>query len=94
ECCFLKMLTLIIDRRLREYAEDQDLLPSTQNGFRPGYRTTNNPFILKTMVDTAKAMGKPLYVAYMDWTHAFPLTNRPMMWMKLNRMGIRGPLID
>lgn len=34
ECCMLKMLTLIIDRRLREGAEDIGVIPKTQNGFQ------------------------------------------------------------
>lgn len=42
ECCFLKMFTLLIEGRLREWCEQNDFLPPTQNGFRPGYRTSNN----------------------------------------------------
>ncbi|KIK56868.1 hypothetical protein GYMLUDRAFT_126498, partial [Collybiopsis luxurians FD-317 M1] len=70
------------------------LLLDTQNGFRPTYRTINNPLILKTLIDKAKAMGKPLYFAYMDWTNAFITTNRPMLWIKLASMGVKGSMID
>ncbi|KAJ3809850.1 hypothetical protein F5876DRAFT_26883, partial [Lentinula aff. lateritia] len=62
--------------------------------FRPTYRTTNNPLILRTMIDKAKSLGTPLYFAYMDWTNAFPSTDRSVMWIKLFSMGVKGPMID
>jgi hypothetical protein len=40
ECCMLKMLTLIIDRRLREGAEDIGAIPKSQNGFQVGNSTS------------------------------------------------------
>jgi hypothetical protein len=38
-CCMLKMLTLIIDRRLREGAEDIGAIPKSQNDFQEHLRT-------------------------------------------------------
>lgn len=46
ESCLLKMKTALIDRRFREWATKYEVLPDSQNGFRPGYRTNNNIFIL------------------------------------------------
>jgi hypothetical protein len=37
ECCLLKLLTLLIDRRVKEYATEANLIPETQNGFRATY---------------------------------------------------------
>ena len=42
----LKMM-LLIDRRFREWMTDTNPLPESQNGFREGYRTNNNTFILR-----------------------------------------------
>ncbi|KAJ3846584.1 hypothetical protein EV368DRAFT_14903, partial [Lentinula lateritia] len=70
------------------------LIPDSQDGFRPTYQTTNNPLILRTMVDKAEALGNPLYFAYMDWTNAFPSTDRSVMWIKLFSLGVKGPMID
>jgi hypothetical protein len=33
ESCLLKILTLLINRRLREWMEDRNILPDSQNGF-------------------------------------------------------------
>ncbi|KLO04485.1 hypothetical protein SCHPADRAFT_796585, partial [Schizopora paradoxa] len=94
QSCFLKVLTLMIDRRLRDWATETRAIPDLQNGFRPGYRTHNNSFILKCAIDKAKAMNKPLYVAFVDLTNAFPSTNREALWWKLYCKGVRGPIFD
>jgi hypothetical protein len=39
KCCLLKFLTLLIDRRVKEYAGKAKLIPETQNGFMATYRT-------------------------------------------------------
>ncbi|KAJ7127264.1 hypothetical protein C8R43DRAFT_897521, partial [Mycena crocata] len=93
ECCMLKMLTLIIDRRLREGAEAIGAIPKTQNGFQPDLRTNSNPFVLLCLIDKAEALGKPLYVAYLDLKNAFPGTDRSTLWVKLAKLGISGPMI-
>jgi hypothetical protein len=93
ECCMLKMLTLIIDRRPREGAEDIGVIPKTQNGFQAHLRTNNNPFVLLCLIDKAEDLGKPLYVAYLDLKNAFPGTDRSTLWVKLAKLGISGPMI-
>ncbi|KAJ7150527.1 hypothetical protein C8R43DRAFT_837599, partial [Mycena crocata] len=75
ECCMLKMLTLIIDRRIREGAADIGAIPSTQNGFQDGLRTNDNVFVLLCLIDKAQSLNKPLYVAYLDLKNAFPRKN-------------------
>jgi hypothetical protein len=94
ECCLLKVLTLLIDMRIREWAEKYDVLPASQNGFREKYRTHNNSFILRCAIDRARASGKPLYVAFVDLTNAFPSTDLPTLWMKLFAAGVTGALFD
>ena len=94
ECCLLKALTLLIDRRIRAWAEENAVLPDSQNGFREGYRTHNNSFVLRTAIEKARAEGKALYVAFVDLKNAFPSTHLPTLWLKLFRYGVSGPLFD
>ncbi|VDC04317.1 unnamed protein product [Peniophora sp. CBMAI 1063] len=94
ESIALKMLTLLVHRRLTQWADQHDLLPPTQNGFRQGYRTANNALVLRCLIEKAHAMKIPLYVAFVDVTNAFPSTDRDLLWVKLHRMGISGPMID
>ena len=66
ESCLLKVLTLLIAKRIRDWMEEQKLLPATQNGFREGYRTNNNAYILRCTIDKAHSMSKTLFVGFVD----------------------------
>lgn len=83
-----------MDKRIRAWAEATNRLPRSQNGFRPGFRTNNNAFILRCAAERAAAAGKKLYVASVDLANAFPSVDRPLLWIKLQRMGMQGPLLD
>jgi hypothetical protein len=47
ESCFLKILTLLIHRRIPQWAAARGLILDWQNGFRGKYRTNKDPFILR-----------------------------------------------
>ena len=94
ECCLLKVMTLLIDRRIRAWAEETRVLPDSQNGFREGYRTHNNSFVLRTAVEKARSENKALYVAFIDLKNAFPSTHLPTLWSKLYCSGVSGPFFD
>ncbi|KAF8174436.1 hypothetical protein K438DRAFT_1450032, partial [Mycena galopus ATCC 62051] len=87
ESCFLKLLTLLIHKRTTDWANSRGLIPNYQNGFREGYRTNNNPFILRSD-------GRTLFVAAVDATNAFLSTDQPTLWLKLVKMGMGGALFD
>ncbi|KAJ7766184.1 hypothetical protein B0H16DRAFT_1309564 [Mycena metata] len=94
ESCFLKALTILIHWCIFDWAEARGLIPPGQNGFRPGYRTNNNPFILRCLKKWARAHAFTLYVACVDFTNAFPSTDQPTLWLKLFRMGMGGKIFD
>ncbi|KAJ7737793.1 hypothetical protein DFH07DRAFT_752880, partial [Mycena maculata] len=93
-CCVLKLLTLLIHKRITKWAIARGLIPDYQNGFREGYRTNNNPFILRCVKEWARANGFTVYVAAVDATNAFPSTDHPTLWLKLIRMGMGGAIFD
>ncbi|KAI5895923.1 uncharacterized protein SCHCODRAFT_02491516 [Schizophyllum commune H4-8] len=94
ESCILKVATLLIDRRFREWAEGEKVIPASQNGFRPAYRNKANAFILRTAIEKARASGETLHVVFMDLSNAFPSTDQPLLWLKLLRRGATGPMSD
>ena len=94
ESCLLKMLTMLIEMRLTAWADWARVLPDSQNGFREGYRTSNNGFVLRCAIDRARAEGKALFVAFIDLKDAFPSTDVPTLWSKLYRLGVAGPIFD
>ncbi|KAJ6484125.1 hypothetical protein C8R45DRAFT_768631, partial [Mycena sanguinolenta] len=80
ESCFLKGYAIfhlgfqhiLVHWRILSWAEARSLIPPSQNGFRPGYRTNNNPFILQCLKEWARAHGQSLYVACVDFTNFIP----------------------
>jgi hypothetical protein len=94
ESCFLKGLTILVHWRIFDWAETRGLIPPYQNGFRPGYRTNNNPFILWCLKEWARAQGHILFVASVDFTNTFPSTDQPTLWLKLFCMGMGGKTLD
>ena len=94
ESCLLKLMTLLIHIRLTAWCEKYNLLPPSQNGFRNGYRTNNNTFILRCAVDRARAEGNTLFVMFADISNAFPSTEQSTLWLKLRSLGAGGMIFD
>ncbi|PIL33482.1 hypothetical protein GSI_04105 [Ganoderma sinense ZZ0214-1] len=94
ESCFLKTLTLLIDRRLREWADATGRLPDSQSGFRKGHRTANNAFVPQALIEKARHTNRTLFVVFLDLTNTFPTVDQPTLWLKLLQWGASGPLID
>jgi hypothetical protein len=90
----LKILTLLFDDRLREWADVNNIILNTQNGFCPGYCTDNNCFILISAIARAHAEGKPLYEFFGDMTNAFPYTDVSRLWVDMYAAGFLGPFFD
>lgn len=66
-----KLFNNLLQQRLNNYLENNNLLSQYQFGFRKDHRTTDNIFILKTLVN--KYLGKKkdnLYVCYVDFSKA------------------------
>lgn len=94
ECCMLKLMTLILEARIRGFVDATGAIPKTQNGFRSTYRTENNPFILRVAQETAHCESRPLYTAFVDLRNAFPSVDQSILWMKMLDKGISGPVFD
>ena len=94
ESCLLKLMTLLIHIRLTAWCDSHNLLPPSQNGFRGGFRTNNNAFILCCAVDRARAEGKTLFVMFADISNAFPSTDQSTLWLKLRSLGAGGMIFD
>ncbi|KAF7973841.1 hypothetical protein HWV62_14128, partial [Athelia sp. TMB] len=45
-------------------------------------------------IEKARASKLPLYVCFVDFSNAFPWTDRAALWLKLHGHGLGGPLFD
>jgi hypothetical protein len=90
-----KIYTGALARRLNGWAERKDTVTEFQMGFRKGRRTTDNIFILRTIVDKylARKRGK-IYWIFVDLQKAFDTVIREALWWKLSKEGISTAFIE
>lgn len=89
--CLGKLFTSIMQTRLNEYMESNGLYNKFQAGFRPGHRTTDHIFTIKTIVNKyIKGSKKKIYACFVDFSKAFDTVWRSGMFQKLLQLGIGG----
>ena len=49
-----KLFAMILDHRIAVWAEDEGIKAKGQTGFRKDFRTTDNIFVLKSLIDKQK----------------------------------------
>ena len=84
-----KKFSSVLGNRLREWAEN--VLSPAQTGFRKGYSTLDNIFILNNIISVvlSKRRGK-LYCAFIDFKAAFDSVDRQLLFKKLYSIGVNG----
>ncbi|KAJ3870338.1 hypothetical protein F5051DRAFT_470385, partial [Lentinula edodes] len=90
ESCTLKFASLLLHQKLCHVLSHANIIPPSQNGFRAGYRTNNNAFILRTLIDKSRSSGDSVYLAFVDISNAFPSTNQNSLWLRLEAYGLTG----
>ena len=88
-----KLYALTLNLRLSAWAESQGKRAQGQSGFRRGFRTTDNCFILRALVERARAKGIKLYICAVDLEKAFDSVDRQLLWAGLRRAGIEGRML-
>ena len=88
-----KIYTSILNRRITFYVNMYGKISEAQFGFREGYLTIDNAFILNSVIEKylSKEKGK-LYVCFVDFKRAFDSVNRQKLWCVLKADGLKGNL--
>ena len=89
-----KLYATILDQRLSTWAEDVGVRAQGQAGFRRAFRTTDNMFLLRSLVDQARGKGEKLYACFVDFKKAFDTVPRAQLWEHLHQLGIRGTFLS
>ena len=89
--CLGKLFNRLLQKRLDNFLENNNLLSPNQTGFRKGFRTTDNIFILKTVINKYlnRCNGK-VFVCFVDFKKAFDSVWRQALLFKLLDKGIGG----
>ena len=88
-----KLFSRVLNNRLSEWAEHYNVYIEAQTGFRPGMSTTDNIFILHSIITHLLNHGKKLYAAFVDFSKAFDYVVRDVLWYKLINIGVRGKIL-
>jgi len=86
---FSKIFSIMLDNRLRKWAENNNKLTDFQFGFRKEKSTVDCVFILQSIINKIiKCDKKKLFCAFIDFRKAFDLVYRNGIWVKLINYGV------
>jgi len=91
--CMGKIFESIMNRRMTFQSEATGSADPYQFGFTKSCRTSDNVFILDTIISHHKFKKKKLYVAFIDFSKAFDFVNRNFLYYKMISKGYGGKLL-
>ena len=80
---FREIFTLIMNERLNEYLQKNNIINKCQIGFRKKFRTADHLLVLKTLVDYYKSKRKPIFACFIDFRKAYDSVWREGLFLKL-----------
>jgi hypothetical protein len=89
-----KVLESILNARLVFRNLSLELDDPLQFGFKANARTSDNLFILQSLINRQKFKNKPLYVCFVDFTKVFDYVNRYALYYKLMKRGMKGKMLN
>ena len=93
--CFGKLFTSILNERLTDFIESNNVLGQEQAGFREGYSTTDHIFTLYSVINIFLCKKRRLFCAFIDYKKAFDKVKRSFLWDKmLTNCNINGKILN
>ncbi len=89
-----KALESILNARLIFRNVTLEMNDPLQFGIKANARTSDNLFILQSVINRQKFKNKPLYVCYVDFTKALDYVNRHALYYKLMERGLKGKMLN
>ena len=87
-----KTYTNILNKRLTNFVECNNILPIEQGGFREKYSTVDHIFTLYSMIHKQFSKDQKLYVAFVDYSKCFDTVNKHALFNVLEKNGINGSI--
>jgi len=85
-----KVFAMILKAQLSSWAEERGLRARGQAGFRKDLRTTDNLYILRTLIEQSTHKCKKVYCYFVNFRKAFNTVPPDLLWQVLVEMGIVG----
>jgi hypothetical protein len=81
---------VVMPCNLRTTGESQWGQARGQAGFRKDFRTTDNLYILRTLIEQSIHKHKKVYCCFVDFRKVFYTVPQDLLWQVLAKMGIMG----
>ena len=81
-----KLFCCIINNRITQWADDNNIIADEQNGFRKKRSCLDHITSLTSIIDSRTHLRKSTFCAYIDFSKAFDHIRRDMLWSKLKDM--------
>ena len=91
--CFSKIFTGILNNRITDWAESNNVLSDSQFGFRKGRSTIHAVFVLNAIVQKILNEKGRLFCAFVDLKRAFDSVYLNGLWFKLYKIGINAKML-
>ena len=91
---FEKIFGIVVQQRLEFINEVFDRTDKYNGGFLKGSRTSDNIYILQSLIERQINLGQSLIVCFVDFSKAFDLINRDILFYKIIKSGLYGRVID
>jgi sorting nexin-29 len=89
-----KIYAMVLNARIMAWTEGEGVRAVDQAGFRSGRRTTDHIFLLQHLIDKYRSKRKSLFACFIDLSKAFDTINRDRLWSRLDKIGIRGRMLQ
>lgn len=88
----LKLFTTLIQNRLLKWADENDIIPDCQMGFRKGRGCMDHIFNLQALLQIGTRRNK-VYAAFIDFSRCFNSIIHKRLWEKLYQLKVSGKVI-
>ena len=90
----IALLSLLVQNRIENEIEGNDILSPSQAGFRKNYRTSDHIFTLFSLIKKAISKRKYLYTCFDDFRKAYDSKCRKLLLHRLKEIGLIGKILD
>ncbi|KAL1447284.1 hypothetical protein WDU94_007617, partial [Cyamophila willieti] len=89
-----KIFTQLLYNRIASWAEESNVLPEEQGGFRKGRGCSDQIFVLNCLIQIQIRHNKEkLYACFYDFRFCFDSLDHNIIWQKLQLTGLSGKMI-
>ena len=91
----MKVFCAVLNNRLSDYLETNNLLVEEQNGFWHDRSCQDHLFTVYNLVESRKLSSLQTFVCFIDFRKAFDSINRDLLWKKLeHNFNIKGRFLN